>query len=65
MLRMTSRVGSFVEEGQILGSISDPYGSFEDTIIAPNDGFLLCNNHASIINQGDAIIHISKAFDSL
>lgn len=65
MLRMTSRVGSFVEEGQILGSISDPYGSFEDTIIAPNDGFLLCNNHASIINQGDAIIHISEAFDSL
>ncbi len=51
--------GTFVKEGAVLGIISDPYGTVEEPIIAPNDGYIICQNQAAIVFQGDAIYHIS------
>ena len=60
MYRPFVKAGSFVTKGTVLGSISGPFGDFEKPVKAPNDGYIICINHAPIVNQGDAIVHITK-----
>lgn len=59
MFRTYARNGSLVKKGDVLGTISDPYGDFEKKVVAPNGGFIICINHAPLVNQGDALIHLS------
>ncbi len=47
------------KKGDVIGSISDPFGFFEKEIKAPHNGYIFCKNHAPIVNKGDAIIHMS------
>jgi hypothetical protein len=54
------KVGQKVEKGIILGSISGPFGYFERQIKAIYTGYILCINESPIVNQGDAIFHITK-----
>lgn len=63
MFRSDERLGSYVYKGDSLGSISDPYGSFERKVKAPRDGYIICLNHAPIINQGDALVHLSDEIE--
>ncbi len=58
MFRSYVKSGQFVEKGEILGSISDPYGSFEKKIKNSQSGYILNTNHSPIMNQGDAIFHV-------
>lgn len=51
--------GEFVKAGTQLGKITDPYGLIEESIVAPNDGYIICENQAAIVFQGDAVYHIS------
>ena len=60
MFHPTVRLGSKVNKGDILGSISDPFGSFERNIKALFPGYVICINQHPIVNQGDGILHISK-----
>lgn len=60
MFRTEVKLGSWVEQGSKLGSISDPYGDFEVDVSATCSGYIICTNHAPIVNQGDALLHISK-----
>lgn len=61
MYRSFIAAGSKVKKGEVLGSITDPYGSFERNILAPYDGYIICSNHSPVVNQGDAIIHLGKS----
>ncbi len=63
MYRRVIRIGEKVVKGQKIGSISDPYGDYEKNIVATNDGYIICSNHSPIVNQGDALIHISTEID--
>ena len=54
-------IGSFVEKGQLLATISDPYGKIEHKVKAPNSGYIINVNDAPMVYQGDAIYHISNA----
>lgn len=63
MFRSSVPNGSYVLKGEKLGSISDPFGSFEKKVKAPNNGYIICANHAPIVTQGDAIFHLSEAFE--
>lgn len=54
-----TKVGSLVVKGQILATISDPYGKVEHKLKAPNSGYIINVNDAPIVYQGDAIYHIS------
>lgn len=58
MFRAYVKAGQFVEQGVVIGSISDPYGSFDRQIKNPQAGFILNVNHSAIMNQGDAIFHV-------
>lgn len=62
MFRATIQNGSFVLKGDILGSISDPFGNFEKKVKAPNDGYILGYDHSPIVNMGTAIVHITSSF---
>ena len=55
------RLGSKVKKGDVLGSISDPFGYFERNIKALYPGYVICINQSPIVNQGDGILHISRS----
>lgn len=61
MFRSYIHSGDFVQKGQKLGSISDPYGAFEHIVKAPSSGYVIGVNHAAIVHQGDALFHIGTA----
>ena len=50
---------NFVEKGEVLATITDPYGKMVFKVLAPNEGYIINVNKAAIVHQGDAIFHIS------
>ncbi len=52
------KMGQKVVKGQLIGSISDPYGEFETKIKSPALGYVIGQNNMSTCNKGDALIHI-------
>ncbi|MEM5563615.1 succinylglutamate desuccinylase/aspartoacylase family protein [Psychroserpens sp. AS72] len=59
MFKPTVVINSYVEKDDVLGNITDPYGSFNHFVKAPNAGYIFNVNESPIIYQGDAIFHIS------
>ncbi|MDN3491786.1 succinylglutamate desuccinylase/aspartoacylase family protein [Winogradskyella bathintestinalis] len=64
MFKATVSINSEVKKGDDIGNITDPYGSFNHFVKAPNDGYIFNINESPIIYQGDAIFHISTKFES-
>ncbi len=52
-------IGSYVKKGEVIAMISDPFGKVEHKLKAPNNGYIINVNDASIVYQGDAVFHIS------
>ncbi|MFT5079116.1 MAG: putative deacylase [Planctomycetota bacterium] len=48
-----------VQKGEFLATITDPYGKMRIKVTAPNEGYIININQAPIVNQGDAIFHLS------
>ncbi|MFT5242714.1 MAG: putative deacylase, partial [Glaciecola sp.] len=63
MFRPTVAINSYVEKNDVLGNITDPYGSFNHFVKAPNSGYIFNVNESPIIYQGDAIFHISTRLE--
>lgn len=59
LLHSRTKYGSYVETGELLAIISDPYGAIEEEVLAPNSGFIINENQSPIVFEGDAIYHIS------
>ena len=59
MFTLSVKINTYVEKGDVIGHITDPYGSFNHFVKAPNDGYIFNVNESPIIYQGDAIFHIS------
>jgi predicted deacylase len=57
-------IGTFVKKGDVLAMISDPFGKVEHKLKAPNDGYIINVNDASIVYQGDAVFHISTKLEN-
>jgi predicted deacylase len=53
--------GQFVERGEVIGFVSDPYGSSERKVKSNSKGYIICTNEALLVNKGDAIFHIGRA----
>lgn len=58
------KIGSFVNKGEILATISDPFGKVEHKLKAPNSGYIINVNDAPIVYQGDAVFHISTKLET-
>lgn len=59
MFQSYTSPGSYVEEGDTLAWITDPYGSIQESVVAPCSGYIINENQGAIVFQGDAIFHIS------
>lgn len=64
MFKASVRINSFVDEGDVIGHITDPYGSFNHFVKAPNNGYIFNINESPLVYQGDAIFHISTKLSS-
>lgn len=53
-------IGKFVEKGEVMACITDPFGKFEHKVKAPESGYIINTNDAPIVYQGDAIFHITQ-----
>ncbi|MCC5945291.1 MAG: succinylglutamate desuccinylase/aspartoacylase family protein [Bernardetiaceae bacterium] len=58
IFRTYARNGSFIEKGQILATITDPFGEFKVNVKATEDAYIVAVNHHPVVNQGDALFHI-------
>jgi predicted deacylase len=65
LLHLRINSNNFVNKGDLLGTITDPYGKMRFKVLAPNDGHILNINQAPIVHQGDAIFHISTKDSSI
>jgi len=59
MFKTSISINAKVNKGDVIGHITDPYGSFNHFVKAPNDGYIFNINESPIIYQGDAIFHIT------
>lgn len=64
MFHVEIKINTFVEKGQVLATISDPYGKIEKKVKAPNSGYIINVNDASIVYQGDALFHITNELEN-
>ncbi len=58
LFRFYVKDGSKVEKGQVIGTISDPYGKYEFKVKIPADGYIIGLNHAPVVYKGDALVHL-------
>lgn len=50
--------GELVHKNQIVGTITDPFGEFKETVKAPSTGYVVGLNNHPVVNAGDALLHI-------
>jgi uncharacterized protein len=60
LAQLDCSVGDVVTKGQILGSIHDPLGKRLSRLKSTIDGLVIGLSLESLINRGDAIIHIAE-----
>ncbi len=60
LLHIKVAIGKHVDKGEILATITDPYGKMRHIVKATNMGYIINVNEAPIVYQGDAIFHITK-----
>ncbi|MFK7781876.1 succinylglutamate desuccinylase/aspartoacylase family protein [Psychroserpens sp.] len=61
MFNASVKINTLVKKDEVIGHITDPYGSFNHFVKAPNEGYIFNINESPIIYQGDAIFHISTS----
>ena len=59
MFKASVGLNSFVNKGDVIGNITDPYGKFNHFVKAEFSGYIFNVNEAPIVYQGDALFHIS------
>ncbi len=60
LLHIKIPIGKHVEKGEILATITDPYGKMRHVVKASNEGYVINVNEAPIVYKGDAIFRITK-----
>ncbi|RYY12596.1 MAG: succinylglutamate desuccinylase/aspartoacylase family protein [Cytophagaceae bacterium] len=59
LFRAWVKLGDYVEQGQVYGSVSDPYGLQSVRLESPMSGYVIGFNHMPVVNQGDALLHLA------
>ncbi|WP_299786128.1 succinylglutamate desuccinylase/aspartoacylase family protein [uncultured Marivita sp.] len=52
--------GDLVRKGDVLGSVSDPFGEKETEIEAPFEGIIVGRAVMPVVNEGDAVFHLAR-----
>jgi uncharacterized protein len=64
LLRDPMRLGSMVKPGTRLGTIADPLGTKEVSIISEIEGILIGKTNLPVVNQGDGLFNIARVGDT-
>ncbi|WP_236994836.1 M14 family metallopeptidase [Granulosicoccus antarcticus] len=59
ILRSRIRLGGIVEEGGVLGYISDPFGESEQAVISDASGVLIGITKLPLVHEGEALYHVA------
>ena len=59
MFKASTTINKLVNKGDVIGHIMGPFGKFHHFVKAENTGYIFNVNEAPIVNQGDALFHIS------
>lgn len=60
LLRTFRADGDLVREGELMASVSDPFGETDEDILAPFDGIIVGRAVMPIVNEGDAVFHLAR-----
>jgi len=60
LLRTFRAEGETVAEGDVLATVSDPFGDVEADLIAPSAGILIGRAILPVVNEGDAVFHLAQ-----
>jgi predicted deacylase len=52
------KCGDLLEKGQLIGSITDPFGEFKETLKSTTKGYVVGLNNNPVVNAGDALLHV-------
>ncbi len=63
VLLNTTKLGSTVTEGDVLGAVADPFGQTQTEIKASTSGVVIGRTHLPLVNEGDAVVHIARFDD--
>ena len=60
ILRALVPNGAKVEEGDVIGMVSDPFGSKSQEITAPSAGIIIGRTYLPLVHEGEALFHIAR-----
>jgi predicted deacylase len=60
ILRAIKSLGAMVEKGELLGIVSDPFGTEEENASAPSEGIIIGRTNIPLVNEGEALFHIAR-----
>ncbi|MBK9735110.1 MAG: succinylglutamate desuccinylase/aspartoacylase family protein [Saprospiraceae bacterium] len=61
----SKKSGDFVNKGDKLGEIKDPYGTKSVDVISTYSGHIIGHNNASVVSLGDALFHIGYEYEKI
>ncbi len=61
----TKKSGQRILKDEIIGVINDPQGLRSTSVVASRSGYIIGHNNASVVNQGDALFHISFDYENI
>jgi hypothetical protein len=59
LLQLQADLGARVAAGQVLATISDPFGETEAELAATRAGIIVGRAHLPLVNEGDALFHLA------
>jgi len=63
LLHVKVDTGEWVNKGEEMAHITDPYGSFKHILKARDEGHVINVNQSPMVYQGDALFHVSTQVD--
>ncbi len=60
LLRTLKAIGAQVEQDDVLGLVSDPFGDFETEVVASEAGLLVGRTNLPVVNEGDGLFHVAR-----
>lgn len=60
MLRFARPLGAWVEKGERLATIADPFGNGEEPVVSPAAGIVIGRMNLPLITEGEALFHIAR-----
>ena len=64
ILRTTCPMGKRIHKNDVLGYVSDPFGTSEVAVRAPVNGMIIGKTTLPLVHEGEAIFHIAR-FEAL